>query len=159
MWSGVRIVTLIGAASFLVGCATVTRGVDSQIQIRSEPAGAEVRTSLSQTCTTPCTLKVSRKDEFSVLIAKDGYKPVEVEVKNRIAGEGAAGFAGNVLVGGVVGMGVDAATGATLEHYPNPIEVTLVPLPKPEPAPARKPARQRNAPAATPAAPPPSPSS
>lgn len=110
-----------------------------------------MRTSLSQTCTTPCTLKVSRKDEFSVLISKDGFKPVEVEVKNRIAGEGAAGFAGNVLVGGVIGMGVDAATGATLEHYPNPIEVTLEPLPRPAPRSTPKPNRPRSSPPGPPA--------
>ena len=151
MGVGFRATALFGAATLLAGCATVTRGLDSQIQVRSEPAGAEVRTSLSQTCTTPCTLKVSRKDEFSVLISKDGFKPVEVEVMNRIAGEGAAGFAGNVLVGGIVGMGVDAATGATLEHYPNPIDVTLEPLPRHEPAPARKPRQAPRAPTAAPA--------
>jgi hypothetical protein len=49
-------------------------------------------------------------------------------VGTRIAAGGAAGFAGNVLVGGVVGMAVDASTGATLEHYPNPVMLTLVPL-------------------------------
>jgi hypothetical protein len=46
-------------------------------------------------------------------------------VATRVAGAGAAGFAGNVLVGGLVGMGVDAATGSTLEHYPNPVSVIL----------------------------------
>jgi hypothetical protein len=49
-------------------------------------------------------------------------------VQTRVAGAGAACFAGNVLIGGVVGMGVDAATGSTLEHYPNPVTVSLVPL-------------------------------
>ena len=34
------------------------------------------------------------------------------------------------LIGGVVGMGVDAATGSTLEHYPNPVLASLVPLKK-----------------------------
>ncbi len=53
-------------------------------------------------------------------------------VRTRIATAGAAGFAGNVLVGGVVGMAVDAATGATLEHYPNPVVLKLVPLRKGE---------------------------
>jgi hypothetical protein len=37
-----------------------------------------------------------------------------------------------VLVGGVIGMAVDASTGATLEHYPNPVMLTLVPLRKGE---------------------------
>jgi hypothetical protein len=32
------------------------------------------------------------------------------------------------LVGGLVGMAADASTGAGLDHYPNPVEVDLVPL-------------------------------
>ncbi|MGO3927394.1 translation initiation factor 2, partial [Rhodopseudomonas pseudopalustris] len=39
--------------------------------------------------------------------------------------------AGNLLLGGVVGMGVDAATGAAMDHHPNPVVVTLQPVPAP----------------------------
>jgi len=84
-------------------------------------------------CVTPCTLQTSRKDEFSVLISKPGYHTVEVPVRTQVAGAGAAGFAGNIILGGVVGMAADAATGATLEHFPNPVTVTLTPLKKGEP--------------------------
>lgn len=123
-----RVLFALAAAAALAGCATVTRGTTDQIQIQSEPSGANVRTSLSQTCVTPCTLQVGRKDEFTVSFEKPGYAPQEVQVRTQIAGSGAAGFAGNILVGGVVGMGVDAATGATLEHVPNPVRVTLLPI-------------------------------
>lgn len=122
-----RIVFVTAAAMGLAGCATVTRGTTDQMQIQSEPSGAYVRTSLNQSCTTPCTLQVGRKDEFSVVISKPGYATQEVQVRTQIAGSGAAGFAGNIIAGGVVGMGVDAATGATLEHVPNPVRVTLRP--------------------------------
>ena len=54
-----------------------------------------------------------------------------VPVKTQVAGSGVAGFAGNVLIGGVIGMGADAYTGATLEHVPNPVFVTLRPVPPP----------------------------
>jgi hypothetical protein len=56
-------------------------------------------------------------------------------VRTKVAGEGVAGFAGNVLIGGVMGMAADAATGATLEHYPNPVSVTFEPLRAPGPPP------------------------
>ena len=46
-----------------------------------------------------------------------------------------------MILGGIVGMGVDAATGSTLEHYPNPVFVTLDPL-------GRTPARKKPAPKA-----------
>jgi PEGA domain len=116
---------LVVSASTLAACSTVTRGTTSQIQIVSEPAGASVRTSMNHSCTTPCTLTVNRKDEFAVIISLAGYKEQTVEVKTRLAGAGVAGFAGNVIIGGVVGMGVDAVTGSTLEHFPNPLEIKL----------------------------------
>lgn len=139
----------------LGGCASVTRGWSEQMQINSQPEGAEVRTSLSQQCVTPCTLTVQRKDEFSVSFAKEGYQPQTVQVTTRVAGSGAAGFAGNILLGGVIGMGVDAASGAALEHYPNPVLAVLQPVaPMRPPQPGER--RRRDAPAVSqrPAAPP-----
>jgi PEGA domain len=130
-----------GLALTLAGCATITRGTTSQVQIQSEPPGALAQTSTGFSCTTPCTITVPRKDEFSVVFSKPGYRDETVDVKTQIAGAGAAGFAGNVILGGIIGMGADAATGATLEHVPNPVSVTLVPAQRPS-APA-KPKRTR----------------
>ncbi len=123
-----KLFIICALTTLLGGCATVTRGTTNDIQITSEPSSANVKTSLSQTCVTPCTLKVSRKDEFQVIFNKEGYKEAVIPVKTQLAGSGAAGFAGNILVGGVVGMGVDAYTGSTLEHVPNPVHATLEPL-------------------------------
>ncbi|MGL4635530.1 MAG: PEGA domain-containing protein [Beijerinckiaceae bacterium] len=133
---------LAGIIACVVGvaaCATVTRGTTNKVQILSEPSGAEVRTSLNTTCVTPCTFTVPRKDEFSVTISLPGYKSETVEIRTRVAGEGVAGLAGNVIIGGVIGLGTDAITGAALEHYPNPVEVKLQRL---GPAPATAPKRR-----------------
>ena len=115
----------------LSGCATVTRGLSNQVQINSSPPGAEARTSMGHQCVTPCTLQFQRRDEFSVVISKAGFHTEEVAVQTRLAGAGAAGFVGNVVAGGVVGMAVDAASGATLEHCPNPVTITLQPANRP----------------------------
>jgi hypothetical protein len=123
-----NILTIVAAATTLAACATVTRGTTSQIQILSNPPEATARTSLGYSCLTPCTVQMSRKDEFTVVVSKPGYHSAEVFVRTQVAGSGAAGFAGNVILGGVVGMGVDAATGAALEHFPNPVLATLSPL-------------------------------
>lgn len=120
-----RILTVVALAGLTANCATVTRGTTSQIQITSEPRDADVRTSIGHTCRTPCTLTIDRKAEFMVTITKDGFKEQQIPVATRVAGGGAAGFAGNILLGGLVGMAADAATGATLEHFPNPVDVTL----------------------------------
>jgi len=123
----------VGLALAVAGCATVTRGTTDQITVTSEPSGAHVTTSLSQSCSSPCTFNVSRKDEFIVKIEADGYKAQEIPVKTQLAGSGAAGFAGNLVLGGVIGMGVDVATGSTLEHVPNPVHATLEPVDIPAP--------------------------
>lgn len=126
--------TTIGVAIAILisGCATITRGTTDQIQINSNPPEAQARTSMGFTCITPCTLQTGRKDEFTIIFTKAGFHTTEIPVKTQIAGAGAAGFAGNIILGGVVGMASDAATGATLEHFPNPVSVTLTPLKKGE---------------------------
>jgi hypothetical protein len=121
----------------LTGCGTITRGTTEQLQILSDPPGAEARTSLGHQCETPCTITISRKDEFNVSIEKEGFQRAQVPVITTIGGAGGAAFAGNILLGGVVGMGADAATGAAYDHTPNPVFVTLRPLAAP-PAPPQK---------------------
>jgi hypothetical protein len=123
----VRVFPFLSVA-VLGGCATVTRGTTSEVKFESTPSGAAVQTSLNHQCTTPCTIKINRKDEFSATFKLDGYEEQTIPVVVQMAGAGAAGLAGNVLIGGVIGIGVDAATGATLEHVPNPVVVTLTKL-------------------------------
>lgn len=119
----------LSLATLLCGCATVTRGTTNQVTVNSDPVGAEAISSTGLICPmTPCTWEISRKSEFAVTFKKQGYQTQQVQVGTKLAGGGAAGFAGNVLIGGIVGMGVDAASGATMEHYPNPVFVTLRPL-------------------------------
>ena len=50
------------------------------MQFESEPAGAEARTSLGQTCRTPCSLAVTAS-EFTVSFTLAGYQPQTVPVQ------------------------------------------------------------------------------
>lgn len=111
--------------SFLTSCATITRGTEDVLNINSDPPNADVVLSNGLTCKTPCSLKLKRKDSVTVKISKEGYQPVEVNVIPKISGAGSAGMAGNVILGGIVGGGVDLATGAMYDLYPNPINVKL----------------------------------
>jgi hypothetical protein len=123
-----RFLAAVALALMMSSCATITRGTTSQVQFHSDPPGAAMRTSHGHSCVTPCVLQMNRKDEFIATFSKPGYADQEVQVRTKLAGEGAAGFVGNVVIGGVVGMAADAATGATLEHIPNPVAVILEPL-------------------------------
>ena len=110
------------------GCATVTRGTTEDVVINYSPADAQVTTSLNHTCSAiPCVVKVPRKDSFIVTASKPGLQTKTVHVGTKLSRKGAAGMAGNVLIGGVVGIGVDAATGAAKDHHPNPVNIQLLP--------------------------------
>ena len=115
------------------GCATVERGTTDRLAIVSDPPGAIATATSGASCTTPCALEVGRRDEVSVTIAKAGFVSRTVLVKTRISDVGVGFFMENVLTAGL-GGGVDLATGATLEHAPNPVSVILVPAASPPPA-------------------------
>lgn len=154
MWTA-RMTTLGAAMLLLAGCASVTRGTEEAVVFDSEPPGAEMRSLVlnicheegscraegdersapinrehrpGPVCVTPCTLQVKRKDELLATFSKPGYQAQTVMVKNSMSAGGGAGVAGNLLFGGVGGLVVDSATGAGLDHSPNPVKVVLVPI-------------------------------
>ena len=111
------------------------------MQFESEPAGAEAKTSLGQSCRTPCSLAVSA-NEFTVSFALSGYQPQTVPVRIVSSTE----------------VTVEGET-APPRLVPNPVFVELQPggVPprrpavaqnKPKPKPAPKPAAPRAAPTA-----------
>ncbi|GIX15703.1 MAG: hypothetical protein KatS3mg118_3662 [Paracoccaceae bacterium] len=136
----------------VAGCATVTRGTTSHVGFTSSPSGAEMRTSTGLSCITPCDLEIPRRQEFTAVFTHGGERR-ELRVTTRVAGEGAAGLAGNILIGGLIGAAVDVSTGATLEHVPNPVHVSFTPAadaaPVADAAPAAD-ARPAQAPATAP---------
>ena len=113
------------ACACISGCATVTRGRSQTWTVDSVPSGATVSLSNGERCETPCALKLRRKFPFSVELCKAGYHPIVTQILSNISGGGAAGMAGNVLLGGLVGAGVDVGTGATKDLRPNPLSVPL----------------------------------
>lgn len=121
-----KIFALAAAGLLLAGCATVARGTNDTWSVNTTPTGAAVRTTNQFFCdATPCTFKMPRKAEFDVTITKAGYKTWTGHVTHHVSGAGSAGFVGNALIGGVIGAGVDVASGATLNLVPNPLNVTL----------------------------------
>lgn len=108
------------------GCATITRGTNDVLVVNSTPSAAQVKLSDGQSCDgTPCSFKLPRKSELNVVVSKENCRPQQVRVTNKVSGSGGAAMAGNVLVGGLIGAGVDASTGAMLELVPNPVDIQL----------------------------------
>ncbi|MCB5205373.1 translation initiation factor 2 [Neorhizobium sp. T786] len=138
-----KLIVIFGIASALASCGTITRGTSEVVIIRAEPDDAKITTSLGHVCKSPCKVDVSRKTEFTAYAEKPGYKRGSHEIKTKASGKGAASMAGNVLIGGVIGLATDAATGAALDHYPNPATIVLEPTARPATA-RPKPAKKRS---------------
>ncbi|WP_442895632.1 PEGA domain-containing protein [Bradyrhizobium sp. AZCC 1719] len=135
-----RLLLAVALAAPCVGCASVTRGTTENISISSTPSGATAEVSgldVPTACVTPCVVVAKRSADITVTVNKEGFEPQVIPLTKEIPGTGAAGFAGNILLGGLVGMGVDAATGAALDHKPNPVIVTLQPIAPAQPRPAK----------------------
>jgi hypothetical protein len=98
---------MVALSVMLGGCASVTRGTTENISISSTPSGVEAVVSgleVPTTCTTPCSVVVKRNADISITFQKEGYEPQIVPLSRDIQTGGAAGFAGNLPLGGVVGM-------------------------------------------------------
>jgi hypothetical protein len=119
-----------GTFLMLAACNTVTRGTDEEVTISASLAFARIRTSLGHECArSPCIVRVDRKAEFTAYAEAKGYQPGSLVVKSALTEKAAPGVLGNaVLPGGSVGLVVDAATGAMLDHTPNPAHIALIPL-------------------------------
>src|SRR5438132_6953293 len=133
-----RVIAVMACGFMLAACSATMPSLDflkstpqpETLAIESEPPGAEAKTSLGESCRTPCKLSVQPGSEFSVTLALSGYQPQTVSV--RPEADGAA---------------------ATPRLAPNPIRVTLQAVAQP-----KKPVLKKKKPvvaAARPAASPP----
>jgi len=109
----------------MYGCATITRGTTEVLEIQTIPSGAIARLSNGKVCITPCSMTLSRKENLNITFEKDGYEIASSMVTSGTSGGGGAGVAGNVLIGGVIGIATDSVSGAAKNLTPNPVVVYL----------------------------------
>jgi hypothetical protein len=137
-----RVIAIAAAGLSLAGCSSFSTDYfksappTMQVQIESNPPGADARTSLGQSCKTPCsvTLAVPEAGGFTVSYAMPRFQPATVPVQ--IIRE-----PGNLITAG------------TARPDPNPVVMELQPI-GPPPRAHMRPKKPR-APKGTAAAPPP----
>jgi ABC-type Fe3+-hydroxamate transport system substrate-binding protein len=103
----------------LSGCATIIDGTTQAVSVNTTPEeGASCTLVNSQGTwylTSPGSTTVHKtKTDLDVTCTKPGYKPGHVVSVSHFTGKTAA----NLIAGGVVGMGVDAASGANYKYDP-----------------------------------------
>lgn len=133
----IAVLGLSGASGF----ATITKGSRDTVKFSSVPNGAKVEIRQTQAagsylpeykCTTPCKLNIKRRPTYDVVFSLNGYEPAKQVLAPKLAGDGGLGIVGNLLLGGIVGgalgSGIDAGTGALKDLKPNPMVAILTPL-------------------------------
>ena len=119
MHSVVRLPCLIALGLLAGACATIANGTTQAINIDSEPAGAECTLMRGgqqlSNVTTPAPVTVKRDQQtIQVRCKKDGYEETLVVMNSRYE----TASAGNILLGGVIGMMIDNSSGANAKYDP-----------------------------------------
>ncbi|MGH1417349.1 MAG: hypothetical protein ACRBCJ_00655 [Hyphomicrobiaceae bacterium] len=123
------------------GCATIVEGTDQVVAIKSNPDGAKCDLrrdgqALATVEKTPEHVTVSKsKNDIHVTCNKDGIGETTAVLRSSINPM----VGGNLLIGGVIGGAVDAASGAMNEYpkefnvvFPRDSGTTPASRPKPE---------------------------
>jgi len=105
------------------GCATLMSGKTQNITFDSEPKGATVSINDVAMGKTPLTLKLNKKDNLAFKFEKEGYKTYKKQMETRID----PWAWGNIILGGLIGFGIDYMTGALYEYESNRYFTTLLP--------------------------------
>lgn len=69
-------------------------------------------------------MTLTRKKDNTLTIEKEGYETNTVTIRSVLSGA----VAGNIIAGGLIGWGVDAASGGQKRLVPETVDVTLRPL-------------------------------
>lgn len=122
-----RVAAIGGVLAFaLSGCATITEGKTDTLAVSTTPDGAkcDLKNGVGEWfVTTPGSAEVHKsKTDLTIDCAKPGYQPTHTVMQSHFEGM----TAGNLILGGVIGVGVDAASGA-MNHYDKEVSITMLP--------------------------------
>jgi hypothetical protein len=126
-----RYPTLAVLAALVVltsGCATITKGSSQTITVDTDPSGAICTLTrdakmLAVVNPTPGSISISKDSgAISVICKKESF----LDAAGTMTSQFQAMTFGNILFGGLIGIAVDAASGATHE-YPPLVTITLIP--------------------------------
>jgi len=106
----------------LPGCGLIFGGTHQTIAVQSSPEAVKVTTAPpTGEFTTPASLILERKNDYSLTFEKAGYTPGHFQITHHMRG----GILVLDLLVGLVGVIADAATGAWNGLAPQTVNVTL----------------------------------
>mgnify|MGYP005870685733 CR=1 FL=1 len=114
---------LMAQLLLISGCATIVRDDSQPVSFSSDPQGAIVKLDGISGGITPTTIQVKRKIKATVIsFEKEGFHTESFPLDKSLS----AMTFGNVIFGGIIGLGVDAMTGKNT-NYPESVHVRLIP--------------------------------
>ncbi len=123
MKRAVAILCLVSFVPFMSGCGVIFGGTRQVIQANSSPAGATVTTSpATQDYKTPASISLERKNETVLTFSADGYTSQKVQLQRSMR---SGILVLDILFTGLLGVVVDAATGAWYRLSPEVATVSL----------------------------------
>lgn len=123
-----RLFAVLLLTAALPACATITSGTSQNLTVLTEPTGATCTlmrggTVIGVVNPSPGSVSVSKSStDIAVSCTREGHSQGRNVVQAQFQGM----TAGNLLLGGVVGLAVDAASGA-ISRYPDSTIVILPP--------------------------------
>ena len=133
-----RLLSLIGLL-LTSACASITQGTTQTVSVVTEPPGAmciinREGTQVGMVNPTPGTVQIEKSSRaLDVRCTLDNHEPGLTSVASSVQ----AMTAGNILVGGAIGLAVDAATGA-MHQYPPNVSMVLRRTSSERPSPSRR---------------------
>jgi len=116
------LVALVAMLPFVAGCGVIFGGTRQVVRANSSPEGASISSNPPTADTqTPASISLERKNAYTLTFKKAGYEPAKVELQKHMRG----GILVLDILVGLVGVIVDAATGAWYELTPQDATVTL----------------------------------
>ncbi len=118
----------LGLAFLSSGCATITKGSTDTVTVDTRPPGAtcalsQAGVTVAYVNPTPGTVQVEKsKNDISVRCEREGFQPAVGVLSSELEGM----TFGNILFGGLIGVAVDASSGA-LNKYPPMVQIVMVP--------------------------------
>jgi len=118
---------IVVVTTTMMGCATIVNGTNTDITISSDPTKANFTITdkngmITSSGVTPSVVKLPNKNGgYQVAISLDGYKEEHVFISRDFNSM----YLGNLLLGGPLGLIIDAVDGAMWKLAPGGVFVSL----------------------------------
>lgn len=110
---------VVGFSLAATGCASIVHGTNEKFTFVSKPTHASVTMDGTKVGKTPTVLNLSRRNNHYISIKLPGYNVQTIYLQKTVSGWAF----GNILFGGLIGVGIDAVDGAMYKLTPSDLNV------------------------------------